>query len=141
MLGNLGSSVFASIGRVWLTPEPCFPLHRKQCLQARGSQTSSQHDMRTLKLLPRLLPFPNPALSLPLDPLVSDLSGDASGWSLLAFVSTAASKLQVSSQSSVGVIGRIQRKAPWIFKPWDAHTSSQLFINTGAATKGFCRFN
>lgn len=41
--------------------------------------------MRTLKLLPRLLPFPNPALSLTLDLLVSDLSGDASGWSLLAF--------------------------------------------------------
>lgn len=127
MLGNLGSSVFASIKRVWLPPEPCFPFPCKQCLRAQSSQTSSQHDMRILKLLPRLLQFPNPALSLTLDLLISALSGDASGWSLLALVSPVAAKPRMSSHSLVCVLGRILRRAPRIFDPWDAHTFSQLF--------------
>lgn len=127
MLGNLGSSVFASNRRVWLTPEPCFPFPCKQCLRAQGSQTSSQHDMRTLKLLPWLLQFPNPILSLTLYLLISALPGDASGWSLLALVSTVASKPRLSYQSLVCVVGRILRRAPRIFGPWDAHTFSQLF--------------
>lgn len=127
VLGNLGSSAFASVRRIWLTPEPCFPFPSKQCLRAQGSQSSSQHDMRTLKLLPQLLQLPNPALSLTLDPLISAPSGDASGWSLLALVSTVAAKPHMFYQSLVCVVGRILRRAPRTLSPWDAHTFSQLF--------------